>query len=96
MGNPLRFLGSGAPIAIDGVVIPAHCAVEVTFRTHQQRLLLRPDRGTNELLLGCFGRAYDRYPSLNVLTAGPPRAARSPGASRRGGLRPRGPSLTGL
>lgn len=65
MGNPRRFFGADEPIEIDGVTIPPRCAVEVTFRTHQQRLLLRPDDEANEIILGCFGRAYDRYPELN-------------------------------
>ena len=66
MGYPRRFLGTGEPCEIDGVVLPARCAVEVTVRTLQQQFLLRPDKQSNQILLGCFGRAYDRYPSMSV------------------------------
>jgi hypothetical protein len=66
MGNPHRFFGTGEAIDLgEEQVLPARCAVEVTFRCHQQRHLLRPDDEANEILLGCFGRAYDRYPDLN-------------------------------
>jgi hypothetical protein len=65
VASPLRFIGTGETCEIDGVTIPARCAVEVTFRTHQQEYLLRPDDGVNEILLGCFGRALARYPSVN-------------------------------
>lgn len=63
MGNPLRLFGADQAFEIDGVVIPPRCAVEVTFRTQQQRFLLRPERETNELLLGCLSCGYDRYAS---------------------------------
>ncbi len=66
MGNPLRFLGSDQEIHLGDVTIPPRCAVEVTFRTHQQRFLLRPDEDATEIILGCFGRAYHRYPELNL------------------------------
>jgi len=66
MGYPRRFLGCDREITIDGVTIPPRCAVEVTFRAHQQRHLLRPDEEANEIILGCFGRAYHRYPGMNV------------------------------
>lgn len=65
MGYPLRFMGTGVAQEIDGVIIPARCTVEVTVRTLNQQFLLRPDEETNTLLLGCFGRAYDRYRALN-------------------------------
>jgi putative transposase len=66
MSSPLRFFGADHPIDIDGVTIPPRCAVEVTFRTHRQEFLLRPDKETSELTMGCFGRAYHRYPDLNL------------------------------
>ncbi len=66
MGNPLRFLGAGHEIQLGDITIPPRCAVEVTFRTHQQRLLLRPDEDATDVILGCFGRAYHRYPELNL------------------------------
>jgi hypothetical protein len=66
MGYPRRFFGSDQPIEIDGATIPPKCTVEVTVRTHQQALLLRPDREANDIILACFGRAYDRYPDLNL------------------------------
>lgn len=66
MGYPVRFYGAGEPMELDGVTIPGRCTVEVTFRTHQQRLLLTPDREANEILLGCLGRAYDRYPDVRL------------------------------
>ena len=70
MGNPRRFFGADEEIEIGDVIIPARCAVEVTFRTHQQHFLLRPDEQANEIILGCFGRAYHRYPELclNILS----------------------------
>ncbi len=66
MGNPLRFLGSDHEIHLGDVTIPPRCAVEVTFRTHQQRFLLRPDEDATQIILGCVGRAYHRYPELNL------------------------------
>jgi len=66
VGYPLRYFGDDDPVEIDGVVIPPRCSVEVTFRTHQERHLLRPDKDACELILGCFGRAYHRYPELNL------------------------------
>jgi putative transposase len=66
MGYPRRFFGSDRTIEFNGVTIPPNCTVEVTIRTHQQALLLRPDPEATEILLGCFGRAQDRYPDLNV------------------------------
>jgi hypothetical protein len=66
MGYPRRFFGSGLPIEINGVTIPPNCTVAVTVRTHQQALLLRPDREATDIVLACFGRAYDRYPGLNL------------------------------
>jgi hypothetical protein len=67
MGNPHRFFGTGQPIELEeGDVLPPKCVVEVTFRTHQQRLLLRPDEDLNALMLGCFARALERYPDVNV------------------------------
>jgi putative transposase len=66
MGYPRRFFGSDRPIESDGATIPPKCTVEVTVRTHQQVLLLRPDREANHIILACFGRAYDRYPGLNL------------------------------
>ena len=35
--------------------------VEVTLRTHQSRLLLRPDPAANEIILGVLGRAQRLY-----------------------------------
>lgn len=61
MGNPRRFFGADHEIQIGDDIIPARCAVEVTFRTHQQQLLLRPDKEACEIVLGSFGRALDRY-----------------------------------
>lgn len=72
MGNPRRFFGADREIQIDDVIIPPRCAVEVTFRTHQQCHLLRPDKEAREILLGCFGRAFDRYKSdldIYIVTA---------------------------
>lgn len=66
MASPLRFFGTGQPLIIDGVLIPPHCAVEVTFRIMHQRFLLRPDDTTNEIIRACFGRAYQRYPGLQL------------------------------
>lgn len=66
MGYPLRYLGTGTAQEIDGVIIPGRCTVEVTIRTLQQQLLIRPDPKANEVLLGCFGRVYHRYPTLNL------------------------------
>lgn len=66
MGNPRRFLGSGEVEYFDDVTLPAQSAVEVTFRCLQQRFLLRPDAEATQLILGCFGRAYHRYPELNL------------------------------
>ena len=51
---------------IDGVTIPPQCSVEVTFRTHQQRFFLCPNDDVNEIILGCLGQAYHRYPELNL------------------------------
>ncbi|HSL83226.1 MAG TPA: transposase [Thermoanaerobaculia bacterium] len=48
MGRPLRFLPDGA-------------LVEITCRTVQGRLLLRPSPHLNELVLGVLGRAQARY-----------------------------------
>ena len=36
--------------------------VEVTVRTSQSRLLLRPDPAVNEIILGVLGRAQRLYP----------------------------------
>lgn len=68
MGNPRRFLGTGESeyVQEEDFVLPPLCAVEVTFRTHQQKLQLRPDPKANEILLGCFGRAYDRHRELTL------------------------------
>ncbi|MEN8377102.1 MAG: hypothetical protein ABFS34_16885 [Gemmatimonadota bacterium] len=66
MANPRRFFGADHEIHIGDVIIPPRCAVEVTFRTHQQRFQLRPDKEASELILGCLGRAYHRYPELNL------------------------------
>jgi REP element-mobilizing transposase RayT len=48
MARPLRF-------------IPPGSVVEVTARTVASRFLLRPDRKTNELVLGVIGRAQHLY-----------------------------------
>ena len=37
--------------------VPASCLVEVTTRTVQSRLLLRPSRELNEIIIGILGRA---------------------------------------
>jgi hypothetical protein len=66
VGNPRRFFGTLETSDLDGFVLPPQCAVEVTFRAHQERFLLRPDAEATETLLGCFGRAYHLYPELNV------------------------------
>jgi hypothetical protein len=66
MGNPLRFFGTGEPVQIDDFTLPANCSVEVTFRVFNQQFLLRPDKENNARFLGCLGRAYDRYPALNL------------------------------
>ena len=41
--------------------IPAGSVVEVTTRTIQGRLLLRPSRQVNDIILGVFGRALALY-----------------------------------
>jgi hypothetical protein len=66
MGYPRRFFGSDRPIEINGVTIPPKCTVAVTARTHQQALLLRPDREATDTILACFGRAAHRYSGLNL------------------------------
>src|SRR5262245_54852756 len=48
MPRPLRF-------------VPAGCLVEVTVRTIHGRLLLRPGRAANALVVGVIGRAQRRY-----------------------------------
>ncbi len=48
MARPLRF-------------VPPRSLVEVTTRTVQGRLLLRPGRDINEIILGILGRAIARY-----------------------------------
>jgi putative transposase len=67
MGNPHRFFGAGHPINLEeGGTIPDRCAVEVTFRTQEERFLLRPSHEVNEIILGCLGRAHHRYPELSL------------------------------
>jgi hypothetical protein len=51
VSRPIRFIPSGA-------------LVEVTTRTIQGRLLLRPSNELNEILLGILGRALSLYPVL--------------------------------
>jgi hypothetical protein len=48
MPRPLRF-------------VPGNALVEITTRTLQGRLLLRPSPELNDLVLGIVGRAQDRY-----------------------------------
>jgi hypothetical protein len=48
MPRPLRFVSENAP-------------VEITTRTLQGRLLLRPSPELNDLILGAIGKAQDRY-----------------------------------
>ena len=48
MPRPLRF-------------VPENGLVEITTRTLQGRLLLRPSPELNDLILGVIGRAQDRY-----------------------------------
>jgi len=48
MPRPLRF-------------VPENALVEITTRTLQGRLLLRPSPELNDLVLGIVGRAQDRY-----------------------------------
>src|ERR1700690_4083914 len=48
MPRPLRF-------------IPEHSLVEITTRTLQGRLLLRPSPELNAVVLGAFGKAQDTY-----------------------------------
>jgi len=43
-------------------VPPGGALVEVTCRTQQRRLLLRPSRELNETVVGVLGRAMDLYP----------------------------------
>ena len=67
MGNPVRFYGSGQPIELEeGGTLPANCSVEVTFRTYEERFFMRPSPAVNETILGCFGRAQRRYPTLKI------------------------------
>src|SRR5687767_13509069 len=49
MGRPLRY-------------IPAGSLVEVTTRTIQERMLLRPSPEVNERILGVLGRAQSLFP----------------------------------
>jgi REP element-mobilizing transposase RayT len=53
MARPLRF-------------IPANSVVEVTCRTIQARLLLRPSAELNDLLLGVLGRALALHPKVQA------------------------------
>jgi putative transposase len=48
MARPLRF-------------VPPRSVVEVTARTTGSRFLLRPDAAVNDLILGIFGRAQEKY-----------------------------------
>jgi hypothetical protein len=48
MARPLRF-------------VPPHSMVEVTTRTMQGRLLLRPSPELTEIILGIIGKAQDMY-----------------------------------
>src|SRR5688500_18969567 len=50
MGRGLRFVPEGGAL------------VEVTVRTSQSRLLLRPGPAVNEIILGVLGRAQRLYP----------------------------------
>jgi len=53
MGRPLRF-------------VPDNCLVEVTTRTMQGRLLLRPAAGLNGIVLGVLGRGLRLWPSVKL------------------------------
>jgi REP element-mobilizing transposase RayT len=53
MARPLRF-------------VPPNSIVEVTCRTIQARLLLRPSRELNDLLLGVLGRSLTLHPLVNM------------------------------
>lgn len=67
MGYPHRFFGDGTSIELDeGGTIPGRCLVEVTFRTLLEEFLMRPSKEVNEIILGCLGRAHDRYPRLEL------------------------------
>lgn len=48
---------------------PGGSLVEVTCRTQQRRLLLRPSRELNEIVVGVLGRALDLYPVQLVAAA---------------------------
>jgi hypothetical protein len=50
MSRHLRFVPEGGAL------------VEVTCRTIQGRLLLRPSQQLNNIILGVLGRAQERYP----------------------------------
>jgi hypothetical protein len=50
MSRHLRFVPDGGAL------------VEVTCRTIQGRLLLRPSQQLNDIILGVLGRAQERYP----------------------------------
>ena len=54
MGRPLRYLPDQGAV------------VEVTTRTLQGRLLLRPSPELNELLVGVLGRALERQPGVSL------------------------------
>jgi hypothetical protein len=71
MGYPLRFSGADVvddapPFEDEGVALPGRFTFEVTFRTVQERFLLRPGQKTDEIILGCLGRAAHRYPTLGL------------------------------
>jgi hypothetical protein len=54
MPRPLRF-------------VPEHALVEITTRTLQGRLLLRPSPELNDLVLGIVGRAQDLGEGARVI-----------------------------
>jgi hypothetical protein len=53
MGRPLRHIKDNA-------------IVEVTSRTIQERLLLRPSKEANEIILGILGRALEKHPGIKL------------------------------
>ena len=74
MAYPRRFAGTDALDGAthfddEGVQLPGRFTVEITFRTFQERFLLRPSDEVNALVLGCLGRAAHRYRGLGLHAA---------------------------
>jgi len=67
MSRKLRFVPEGGAL------------VEVTCRTIQGRLLLRPSQQLNDIILGVLGRAQARYPLEIVSFSATKRQLRSTG-----------------